>query len=355
MTRMHILVATPSASGSTSGNQVTAERWAGFLRELGHQVVVARTTADGGGADVDLDAADVLVALHARKNAAIAERFYRRHPDRRLVVVLTGTDLYMDLPSGDKATRRSLEIAHHLATLHGKAPEALPEHIRSKAMVIVQSSPGVDTTAPPLTDRFEVCVSGHLRPVKDPFRTAKAVRLLPAESRVQVTHIGKALDDTMADRARAEAASNPRYTWLGGVSHDQALHLQGRSRLLVLTSRIEGGANVICEALALSVPVISSRIDGSVGLLGEDYPGYFPHGNTSALADLLSAAENDEDFYGELRQRCEKRRDLVNPARECQAWADLLRWNGGSEKTDGSDPEKRDPQPPGPTAQTLQG
>lgn len=334
---MNVLIATPSAAGSTSGNQVTAKRWSGFLRDLGHRVAIAPTGGEAA-TDAQLDTADVLVALHARKSAAAIERFHLRHPDRHLVVALTGTDLYTDVANNNPVALRSLEIAHHLVVLHGKAPEALPAKARSKAVVIVQSSPAPTsdaqadteaadteaTSARALENRFDVCVSGHLRPVKDPFRTAEAARLLPAESRLHVTHIGKALDDSMAERARAETSSNPRYTWLGGVPHDQALRLQGRSHLLVLTSRSEGGANVICEALALGVPVISSRIDGSVGLLGEDYPGYYPYGDTSALADLLAAAESNAEFYGKLRQHCEKRRSLVDPARERQAWRDLL-------------------------------
>ena len=55
---------------------------------------------------------------------------------------------------------------------------------------------------------------------------------------------------------------------------------------MVLSSLSEGGANVISEAVAAGVPVLASRIDGSVGLL-DDYPGYFPVRDTAALARLL--------------------------------------------------------------------
>ena len=87
------------------------------------------------------------------------------------------------------------------------------------------------------------------------------------------------------------------YRWLGELSREKALRLLSRCRLLALTSEQEGGANVVSEALAASVPVLSSRIAGSVGLLGEDYPGYFPVGDTEALARLLGRAETDADFY----------------------------------------------------------
>ncbi len=149
-----------------------------------------------------------------------------------------------------------------------------------------------------------MCVLGHLRPVKDPFRTALAARLLPASSRVRVLHLGAALSEEMAERARQEAAANPRYRWLGELPRWRALRVLGRCRLLALTSEMEGGANAISEAAALSVPVIASRIGGSVGLLGADYPGYFPVGDTAALARLLERAETDTRFYRTLRRGC---------------------------------------------------
>jgi glycosyltransferase involved in cell wall biosynthesis len=166
---------------------------------------------------------------------------------------------------------------------------------------------------------------GHLRPVKDPFRTALAVRLLPDSSRIRVLHLGAALSEEMAAEARALTASNPRYTWLGERPRSEALGVLSRCRLLSLTSVLEGGANVISEAVTVDVPVVSSRIDGSVGLLGEDYPGYFPIGDTRALADLLWRAETDPDFHAALCKRCAGLRSLFDPARERQSWSELLR------------------------------
>jgi glycosyltransferase involved in cell wall biosynthesis len=140
-------------------------------------------------------------------------------------------------------------------------------------------------------------VLGHLRPVKDPFRTAEAARLLPASSRIRVLHAGAALSPAMEHQARAEEAINSRYRWLEDLPRWKALRLLARSRLLVLTSLMEGGANTISEAIAAGVPVLASRIPGSVGLLGTQYPGYFPVGDTAALAALLTRAETDTKFY----------------------------------------------------------
>ena len=165
---------------------------------------------------------------------------------------------------------------------------------------------------------------GHLRPVKDPFRTAMAARRLSPSSRIQVVHVGGALTDDMKTQVDAEASTNPRYRWLGEIPRWRALRILARSRALVLTSQMEGGANAISEAIACAVPVISSRISGSIGLLGEDYPGYFPVRNTQALADLLMRVETDTAFYNTLKAWCERLKPIVNPDRERQSWKCLL-------------------------------
>jgi glycosyltransferase involved in cell wall biosynthesis len=222
-----------------------------------------------------------------------------------------------------------LALASRLVVLQPLGVEELPEHLRPRARVIYQSVPSPSFRATRRARVFKVCVLGHLRPVKDPFRTAQAARLLPPSSRIQVLHLGAALSQDMAEQAGDEAAANPRYRWLGELPRWKALRVLARCRLLVLTSLQEGGANVISEALAVSVPVLSSRIAGSVGLLGPDYPGYFPVGDTGALADLLSRAETDPAFYHALEIGCERRRDLFDPARERESWASLLAEFGG--------------------------
>ena len=160
--------------------------------------------------------------------------------------------------------------------------------------------------------------------MKDPFRTADAVRLLPASSQIKVLHAGAALSPDMESEALAKTKSNPRYSWLGELPRWKTMRLLAGSRLLALTSQMEGGANVVSEALACSIPVISSRISGSIGLLGEDYPGYFPVGDTQALADLLHRLETDQSFYLSFKAWCHRRKEIVSPDREKQSWECLL-------------------------------
>lgn len=313
---MNILLITPAPAQSRKGNRVTADRWAATLRKLGHQVTVAQAYAD--------QRSDLLVALHAGYSAASVERFSARNPSAPVVVALTGTDLYEEI-SHNPAARRSLELASRLVVLQPLGLHELPDPLRARARVIYQSAEPPPGKFAPRKDVFEICVLGHLRPVKDPFRTAKAVRLLPASSRIRVLHAGAALTEEMAKQARAEEGVNPRYTWLGDQPRWKALRVLARSRLLVHTSQLEGGANVLSEAIAAGVPVIASRIPGSIGILGADYPGYFDVGNSQALATLLELVEIDSGFYRTLQEWCRGLGPLVEPARECQAWKGLLR------------------------------
>jgi len=313
---MKVRVVTPAPPRSSSGNRVTALRWARLLRGLGHQVAVQE--------DYTGEACDLLVALHARKSAGAVARFRDVHPKSPLVVALTGTDLYGDVRNGVEVAR-SLDFASRVVILQPRALAKVPEKVRPKARVIVQSAEPAPGPHRLRRKAFEVCQLAHLRPVKDPFRAAMAARLLPAESRVTLVHAGAALEPDLASRATNEAASNPRYQWVGDLPRWQALRLLARCRLMVLSSRMEGGANALSEALAAHVPVVCSKVDGTVGLLGDDYPGYFTVGDTQALAALLRRAETDRPFYAALTARCRAAAPLVDPAREKRGWRDLLR------------------------------
>lgn len=323
---MRIELVTPAPADGWKGNGVTAERWRRLLSDLGHDVAV---TGSWSGEPVD-----ALVALHARKSAASVRRFAEERPDVPLVLALTGTDLYRDLAEVAEA-RDALDHADALVVLQQLGVEQVPEPHRSRVWVIHQSvEPPVRRRAP-REDVFEVAVLANLREVKDPFLTARAARLLPADSRIEVVHGGGPLDPGAAERAQDEMAANRRYRWLGALPRDEALALLDGARLLVLTSRLEGGANVLSEAIALGTPVVSTRIDGSVGLLGPDYPGYVPVGDADALARMLRRASTDAGFLAELTRKVDHRRPLVDPAREREVWARLLDDVAGASSREG--------------------
>lgn len=249
--------------------------------------------------------------------------FRARHPDRPLVLALTGTDLYHDLRTSGQA-RRSLAIADRLVLLQPAGRRALPASVRRKARVIYQSVRPIGLRPIPPRNGFQACLLAHLRTVKDPFLAARAVRDLPVASRIRVVHAGRALSAAMAARARTEERRNPRYRWLGERLHHRALALLAASHVLVLSSRLEGGANVIGEAATLGVAIVATRIDGTIGLLGRGYPGLFPPGDARALRGLLLRAERDASFLARLQRATKGKAALFDPTRERDAWHHLL-------------------------------
>jgi putative glycosyltransferase (TIGR04348 family) len=312
---LKVSLITPAPRDSRAGNRTTAVRWARILRSQGHRVAVGQHYRD--------EAADLMIALHAYRSAASIQRFRELNPGLPLIVALTGTDIYHFIHTEPK-TLRSMELADRLVGLHDAVLDAIPERLHAKLRVIFQSARPLRRSQ--LSARqFDVCVIGHLREEKDPLRAALAARMLPAQSRIRVTHLGRALDSGWEQAAREEMAANPRYRWLGGLPHWRVRQILGSSRLMVLTSKMEGGANVVSEAVAAGTPVISSLIPGSIGLLGKDYPGYFPAGDAEALARLLLRAEQEPGFYALLQKHCDARRSLFLPEREAAGWQDLLR------------------------------
>jgi putative glycosyltransferase (TIGR04348 family) len=289
---MRICLVTPAGARSSYGNLATAERWATFLRQLGHGVMVQEVW--------DGERPDMMIALHARRSCSSIARYTAAHLERPLMGILTGTDLYRDIRF-DEGAQRSLDLATHLVVLQDAGQAELEPRYCAKTRVIYQST---DPSPPPTKRHFDICVVGNLRTEKDPFRAAVAARLLPGASHIRPTHAGRAQSVEFAEEARTHMEKDARYRWIGELPRWRVRKLLSHTRLLVQSSFMEGGANTLSEALAAGVPVIASDIPGNVGMLGEDYPGYYPVGDEKALAHALERIEADAAFRQLLEARC---------------------------------------------------
>lgn len=312
---MHLLIVTPTAAHRLSGNRVTALRWARILRGLGHRVTL-RDSYDGQNCHA-------LIALHAHKSSRSVLGFRRDHPQRPIVLILTGTDIYRDV-SRYVLAQKAMETADTLVLLQPASINDLSAADREKCRVIYQSLRSPRHQRHPVKRFFKVVVVGHLRSVKDPFRTAIAVRDLPQTSRIRVVHIGAALNAAMRNQVELEMRRNPRYRWIGERPRFAVRRHLLNSHILSVTSKMEGGPAAVMEAVVAGLPVISSRVAGVEGLLRSDYAGYFAVGNTAGLRDLLLRAEADANWYRQLRTAVNKQKSLFRPAREIEAIKRLM-------------------------------
>ena len=296
---------------ANNGNWHTAHRWSQFLS--GHcdiQVMphwsLNATTATGA-------MSDLMIALHARRSAPSIAAWAEVWPQKPLVVMLTGTDLYRDI-AHDPVAQKSLDVASRLVVLQDAGLEALPPACRHKAGVIYQSAAALKPVDKS-TRVFRVVMVGHLRGEKDPVTFMAAARAaLPAS--VRFDQIGDALDAGLGLAAQETASTCPHYRWLGGLPRAVTRQRIKRAHLLVNSSVMEGGAHVILEAVLSGTPVLASRISGNVGMLGTDYAGYFDVGSSAQLAQLVTRCAIDRPFFALLKRQCTQRAGLFDPARE---------------------------------------
>jgi putative glycosyltransferase (TIGR04348 family) len=314
MARPHILIVSPASARENNGNWQTASRWARHLSAHAH-VTVAQ------GWEAGQAAPDLMIALHARRSAPALAAFAAAHPERPSLLVLTGTDLYRDIHTDDSA-RASLARATAIVVLQPQGLNELAAEERAKAHVIYQSAPLLKP-ARPHAGSCDIAMIGHLREEKDPLTFMRAAALVGSPE-VRLLHVGGALDPALGAAAHRTQADTPRYRWLGALPHMPARRLLRRCRAMAICSRMEGGANVIIEAVMSGVPVLASDIGGNRGMLGEDYAGFFPPGDAAALARLIDRVAIDEAFRAKLLRQCAARRRLFAPGRERAALLDLV-------------------------------
>ena len=339
MKRLKVVIVSPALADANNGNWQTARRWQQLLSaHARHSVRIVRHWPDGPQATQD----QVMLALHARRSSASVNAWSQVRGPLGLAVVLTGTDLYQDLMddhhhndhndrAADAAVRQSLALAQHLVVLQDQAPRRLPADCQGKAQVILQSVPARQTLSK--TNRhLRAVMVGHLRAEKDPLTLMAAAQCLTDAPDIFIDHIGASLDAALGQAAQATAAQCPHYRWLGALGHEVTLRRIQRAHVLVHASRLEGGAHVVMEAVRCGTPVLASRMDGNVGMLGADYEGYFEVGDAPGLAALLRQCRSDHanplpdngSLLQRLQHQCARRAPLFAAEREQAALLALV-------------------------------
>lgn len=346
--RARVVIVTPAWADANNGNWQTARRWARHLAGK-HTVQLTDRWPDGhrlrvsGPHDTPLSQAQVLLALHAGRSAASIQSWHQAHGPGGLVVVLTGTDLYRDFqpelhhdrpadPTRAQAAQaaqvvhQSLQQAGHLVVLQDQAPLDLPAPLRAKARVVFQSTTPRQhlTKSDPARYGLRALMVGHLRDEKDPATLQRAAALIRPDEGIRIDHLGAALHPRFEAQALATAQACPHYRWRGASDHEATRRRIQRAHVLVHTSRLEGGAHVIMEALCSGTPVLASRMAGNIGMLGADHPGFFDVGDAAALANLLRRFQHDPGFRQALLAHGAARAPLFSPQREAAALLALV-------------------------------
>ena len=299
-----VVIVCPAERDDNNGNWRTAKRWQRLLKPA-YRVRIVQQWPDGAQAAAD----GIMLALHARKSAPSVGAWAQAHPGRGLVVVLTGTDLYQDILS-DASAQNSLQLAQRLVVLQECAPAGLPLSVRARASVIFQSTT-TRKTLPKSRNRLRAVMVGHLRDEKSPQTLMDAACALAPSEGIWIDHIGQALTPHWQTQAQVTALACPHYHWWGALAHEQTRRRIQQSHVLVHTSRMEGGAHVVMEAVCSGTPVLASRIPGNIGMLGADYAGYFDWNDAAALAALLRRCRNNDDpLRGQLQAQCALRAPL---------------------------------------------
>jgi glycosyltransferase involved in cell wall biosynthesis len=302
----NLLIHSPYADHTGQGNSVTAVRLGKILSGGGYRVTYSEREYSG-------EEAEVMIALNARKSANAIVRFCELNPSSKLIIILTGTDInHPDSSDEDSAAWASMMLAERLVVLHEASLKQVPKIFREKTCVIHPS-----VTLPegllhaPSKDGFKIMMAGNMRQEKNPeLAHAAAEKISPA---LEIHHYGE-----------CTSTGSENVIEHGIFSHDTMLDAMSSAGVLLNTSFQEGGANAICEAVTMGLPVVASAISGNIGMLGEDYAGLFPSNDLDALVNMLEKTANGLEFYALLKKQLATRAPLFTYAQESESWQDLL-------------------------------
>lgn len=312
---MQVVISSPYAIDSLHGNTVSAMRIAGILEESGHVVEVIES------GDSIADDSGALIALHARKSHVSVVAMKRQSSESKVILYLTGTDLYEDIPNGCPQAIESLELADTIVVSQEASFQSVPEAYQGKTRVVYNSI--ILPHLEPVDREVDLFViASHLRSVKQPFFVVEALKLLEEDVRVKL--MGAEIDIGNAELATKLSSDDSRFEWLGEQTYEQTLTWMRRSMATINTSLSEGGANSVGESIALGRPVLASRIEGNIGMLGAEYDGYFDSDSPAALAELMKRICNDDSYLKHLEQQVLKQSAKYSRVNEAKGWLALL-------------------------------
>lgn len=136
---------------------------------------------------------------------------------------------------------------------------------------------------------------------------AASPRLLERLPGHDLVLVGDGPERARLERQAEAAGIAERVHFVG--RRDDVPRILRAAKVLVLPSRWEGMPNVILEAMATGIPVVATRVEGVVELLGADLARdqTVDHGDSDALVDCVTRICSEETIARQLGRRNEQR------------------------------------------------
>ncbi len=129
--------------------------------------------------------------------------------------------------------------------------------------------------------------------------------------------------ERLSDLSR-ELGLDREVTFVGALSHEDTIERMGRASVVALACTRDDDGNtdalptVLLEALALGLPIVSTRLAGIPEIVGENCGRLSDPGDVGGFAAGLESTcrdlERGRDLGGEARRRCERRFSLQTNA-----------------------------------------
>jgi len=259
---MRVAIVSHALNQPSRGNYATVQRW----RRHAAGVDLLLVPPDPGRHFDPVP--DVFHGYHALHGGVVARALARRHA-RPLVISLGGTDLLALLeksPGHEEigGVLRDADVVTGAFDEFGVLLRGIVRHYVTvpRGVEVV----GAPSPKPP-DGSLSVLLPSGLREVKDPLLAIAMARTLHRRGLpVTLRIVGPVLSDSYAARVHAAAAGFD-FISIGEVEHERMDEAYRASDVVWNTSRAEGGANALLEALAAGCAVFARDVIGNREML----------------------------------------------------------------------------------------
>jgi predicted dehydrogenase/glycosyltransferase involved in cell wall biosynthesis/threonine dehydrogenase-like Zn-dependent dehydrogenase len=197
--------------------------------------------------------------------------------------------------------RETEQLAHHIVVSEASRKSFADIHIEPSRLTVVRNGIfALEATGSPDKLRTELGVAGRMvlltvarfSAQKDHatlFRAMAQLRRTCPDAVLLLVGTGEEREGLEALATELDLADNLRFL---GHRADVA-ELMSIADLFVLPSRFEGLPLAVLEAMSLGVPVVATRIGGTVEALGEDHQYFAAPNDPAGLASVISRALAD--------------------------------------------------------------